>query len=123
MTSGTRDAILASRGANTFDQVWRTSSGEYIIVEVKGGSATPSSSRIWRSGDARRYQQGTEGYMRSIIEDSLAEEGGRLDPAIARALNDARREGRLSYVEVSQPLGEGGALDAGRSRVYWRGAR
>ena len=75
-----------------------------MIVEAKGGSATNSSSR---DVGGTRYQQGTEEYARDIAVLTNDQQ-----------LLDAINEGRVRYVEVSQPINNDGSLGDMAVRDY-----
>jgi hypothetical protein len=107
-------------GPNTFDQVWRntTPPPEFTVIEAKGGSATNAGSRV--GADGRRYQQGTEPYLRSIIEESIAgNPRSQLPRDVALELERALDRGMLDYIEVAQPIAEDGSLLAPFVRRYF----
>jgi len=106
-----------ARGPGTFDRVYENGSPppRYIIAEGKGGSATNSSSR--QGSDGQRYQQGTEGYRRSVAEN-MAENGSTPEQReLGEALLEAD-ESDIAYIEVSQPIDRGGNLGPIRAREY-----
>ncbi len=105
--------VYRGRGPNTVDQVWSnpTPPPDWFVIEAKGGSSTNTSSRIGEGG--LRYQQGTRGYLQSILED------GNLPPERADELLEALDEGRLQYIEVAQRLDADGNLAAPVARRYF----
>jgi len=93
--------------SGTFDQIWQTPSGEFIIVEAKGGGATNSSSV---EVNGVRYQQGHPKYAEAILEKMIKKHGN--DPvkkAKLLELKAAWHAGKVRYLEVSQKLDDDGA--------------
>ncbi|MEV3856984.1 hypothetical protein AB0J38_21970 [Streptomyces sp. NPDC050095] len=90
-----------SRGRFKFDQIWRTPSGRYVVVEAKASTTTELGKRIL--GDGREYQQGTREYFEATL--LKMEERGETD--LADQLAEALEKGNLDYVEVrANPVGD-----------------
>jgi len=103
-------------GNGTFDQIWETPTGEFIIVEAKGGGATNSSSV---EVNGVRYQQGHPKYAEAILENMIAKHGK--DPAKKAkllALQAAWNAGEVRYLQVSQKVHEDGSPSSIDVREY-----
>jgi hypothetical protein len=117
---GVGDLAHNGKGANTFDLVYRNKKPppQFTVLEAKGGGATNTSSRV--GADGRRYQQGTEDYLRSIIDDSLrTPPKADLPRKLALELEDALDNGALDYVEITQKLKADGGLGETLARKYF----
>ena len=97
--------------SGTFDQVWKSPSGEYHIVEAKGGGATNSSSV---EVNGVRYQQGHPQYAVAIIDNMIRKhrkDGNADQVAELEELKVAWEAGSVKYLQVSQKVNDdGGAV-------------
>lgn len=65
------EALPGSGKSGKFDRLYRNpQTGEWKVVECKGGTSQPGGRR--RKADGTNNEQGTEDYIRSIIEDLTA---------------------------------------------------
>jgi hypothetical protein len=104
--------------SGTFDQIWQTPSGEFVIVEAKGGGATNSSSV---EVDGVRYQQGHPTYAEAILENMIKKYDTDTDPekkAKLLELKSAWNAGKVRYLQVSQKVGKDGAVGSIDVREY-----
>ncbi|MFN8444200.1 MAG: hypothetical protein U0175_25685 [Caldilineaceae bacterium] len=102
-------------GANALDQVFEMPNPPplLLIVEAKGGGSTLGTRTGVGSAAGKRVQQGTRAYLESLVE--FMDQPNR--PASERLLAARIRQalatpGGIEYVEVRQPLGDNGELQA-----------
>jgi hypothetical protein len=110
--------ILQGRGPNTFDQVWDNPSPppDFFIVEAKGGQASNTSSRVGSGG--LRYQQGTTGYVDSIVSEMYTSSDPQVRRLARRLQRSLSAEDGVRYLEVSQPFSDVSTLGDIRVRDY-----
>lgn len=112
------------KGAGTLDLLYvngEGSSAKYLVVEAKGGTSRNNGSRMAKDarGKEIRAQQGTPEYLQSVIAEMKRKEGME---KVADDLSEAKKDGRIQYIMVSQPLdgaapGEMTASEFGPSRT------
>jgi hypothetical protein len=93
---GDRFVATSDAGAGQLDQVWSVvdpSTGEkrFIVIEAKGGTGELTS----RLSEGERWEQGTRGYLDSILASMKAK-----DPELVRELQAALNSGTLDYFLV-----------------------
>lgn len=100
--------LYTGSGRDTLDKVYiDPNTDKIIIVECKGG-ASPLGSRLEKSnpsGNRERYEQGTRGYLESLLHDMRGKAVS--DPQmmkVVRTIEDALDEGDVEYLLVRQPI-------------------
>ncbi|MFW6640710.1 hypothetical protein ACOALZ_11805 [Nocardiopsis algeriensis] len=94
-------------GNHQFDQIWRTETGEIIVVEAKSSTSTALGDRLVKgdNGSPLRVSQGTRAYLESVLE-SMRKRGEKdsrnpfTEEDLADEIQEALDQKNLRYVEV-----------------------
>lgn len=85
-------------GSGTLDLIYKLSTGEFLIVEAKGGAGRLGSRDI---GGGVRAQQGLKSYLRSVAEEMAEKEGQQ---KVANELIKAINQNKVKYAFSKTPI-------------------
>ncbi|MCP4680113.1 MAG: DUF4157 domain-containing protein [Deltaproteobacteria bacterium] len=106
---GVSKAAYEGTGSGVFDRVYKVKGAGpdgddlWVVVEAKGGAGQLGTRKAVSEGKNVVAQQGTEPYLKSIIE-SMSKKGGEAAET-AEQLKAAMKNDALKYLEVRAPIG------------------